>query len=143
LYPPSLNIMRNFLDRAAVSFAAGAFGALVNSVAVWAAGQYGLTARIGVAIAPALTAGWLYPRLVWGGLWGFLFLLPLRGSWWLRGLIVSLAPSAFQLLWVFPHETAHGLFGLRLGAPTPLFVLAANAVWGLAAAGLLRATGRA
>ena len=74
--------MRQFLDRAAVSFAAGAFGALINSPGVWAAGAYGLTASIGVAIAPALTAGWLYPRLVWGGLWGFLFLLPLRGSWY-------------------------------------------------------------
>ena len=135
--------MRHFLDRAAVSFAAGAFGALVNSVAVWAAGAYGLTARLGVAVAPALTASWLYPRLVWGGLWGFLFLLPLRGSWWLRGLVVSLAPSAFQLLWVFPQMTAHGLFGLRLGALTPAVVLAANAVWGLAAAWLLRMTGRA
>ena len=135
--------MRQFLDRAAVNFAAGAFGGLVNSVAVWTAGAYGLTARLGVAIAPALTAGWLYPRLVWGGLWGFLFLLPLRGSWWLRGLVVSLAPSAFQLLWVFPQMTAHGLFGLRLGVLTPAFVLAANAVWGLAAAWLLRMTGRA
>ena len=135
--------MRQFLDRAAVSFAAGAFGGLVSSVAVWAAGVYHLTARLGVAIAPALTASWLYPRLVWGGLWGFLFLVPLRGSWWLRGLLVSLAPSAFQLLWTFPHETGHGLFGLRLGALTPVVVLAANAVWGLAAAWLLRATGRA
>ena len=135
--------MRQFLDRAAVSFAAGAFGALINSLAVWAAGAYGLTARIGVAIAPALTAGWLYPRLVWGGLWGFLFLLPLRGSWWLRGLSVSLAPSAFALLYVLPQLTGHGLFGLRLGALTPAVVLAANAVWGLAAAWLLRATGRA
>jgi hypothetical protein len=135
--------MRHFLDRAAVSFAAGAFGALVNSLVVWAAGQYGLTARIGVAIAPALTAGWLYPRLVWGGLWGFLFLLPLRGSWWLRGLVVSLAPSAFALLYVLPYLTGHGPFGLRQGALTPAVVLVANAVWGLAAAWLLRMTGRA
>jgi hypothetical protein len=135
--------MRNFLDRAAVSFAAGAFGASVNSVAVWAAGHYGLMARLGVAIAPSLTAGWLYPRLVWGGLWGFLFLLPLRGSWWLRGLIVSLAPSAFQLLYVFPQMTGQGLLGLRLGALTPVLVLVFNAVWGLAAACLLRATDRA
>ncbi len=135
--------MRQFLDRAAMSFAAGAFGALVNSVAVWAAGAYQLTARLGVGIAPALTANWLYPRIVWGGLWGFLFLLPLQGRWWLRGLVVSLAPSAFQLLWVFPHEAGEGVLGLRLGALTPAFVLASNAVWGLAAAWLLRMTGRA
>jgi hypothetical protein len=29
-----------------------------------------------------------YPRIVWGGLWGFLFMLPMgRGHWWLRGIL--------------------------------------------------------
>jgi hypothetical protein len=85
-----------------------------------------------------------YPRIVWGGLWGFLFLLPMvRGHWWLRGIILSLAPSAFQLLYVFPRETGEGFFGLGLGVLTPVFVLAANAIWGLSAAWLLRTTGRA
>jgi hypothetical protein len=70
-------------------------------------------------------------------------MLPLHGRWWLRGIILSLAPSAFQLLYVFPHEAGEGMLGLRLGALTPVFVLAINAVWGLAAAWLLRMTGRA
>jgi hypothetical protein len=136
--------MRQFLDRASMSFAAGAFGALVNSLAVWAAGAYHLTARLGIDIAPGLTSNWLYPRIVWGGLWGFLFMLPfVRGHWWLRGIIFSLAPSAFQLLYVFPRQTGQGLLGLSLGALTPVFVLAANAIWGLSAAWLLRTTGRA
>jgi hypothetical protein len=136
--------MRQLLDRASVSFAAGAFGALVNSVAIWAAGAYHLTARLGIGIAPGLTPNWLYPRIVWGGLSGFLFMLPLvRGHWWLRGIILSLAPSAFQLLYVFPRETGEGFFGLGLGVLTPVFVLAANAIWGLSAAWLLRTTGRA
>jgi hypothetical protein len=136
--------MRQFLDRASMSFAAGAFGALINSLAVWAAGEYHLTARLDIAIAPALTPDWLYPRIVWGGLWGFLFMLPVvRGQWWMRGIILSLLPSAFQLLYVFPHETGRGWFGLSLGALTPAFVLAVNAIWGLSAAWLLRMTGRA
>lgn len=136
--------MRGLLDRAATSFAAGAAGGLLLAVALWAAGTSHLTSRLGVALAPTLAPAWLYSRVVWGGLWGFLFMLPLvRGSWWLRGIVLSLAPSAFQLLWVFPHETRAGLLGLGLGAATPLVVLAANAVWGLGAAGLLRAIGRA
>ena len=135
--------MGHFIDRASMTFAAGAFGALINSLAVWAAGAYRLSARLGVGIAPALTADWLYPRIVWGGLWGFLFMLPLPPRrWWLRGIVLSLAPSAFQLLYYFPHETGHGLLGRGLGTLTPVFVLAASAIWGLAAAWLLRTTGR-
>ena len=77
--------MRQFLDRASMSFAAGAFGSLIASLAVWAAGAYHLTARLGIDIAPSLTPNWLYPRIVWGRAWGFLFMLPLiRGRWWLR-----------------------------------------------------------
>jgi hypothetical protein len=63
-----------------------------------------------------------------------------RGHWW---LVLSLAPSAFPLLYVFPRETGQGFFGLRLGALTPVFAVAANAIWGLSAAWLLRMTGRA
>jgi len=71
-------------------------------------------------------------------------MLPLvRDAWWLRGIILSLVPSAFQLLCMFPRETGHGYFGLGLGTLTPVFVLAANALWGLSAAWLLRMTGRA
>ena len=70
-------------------------------------------------------------------------MLPMvRGRWWLRGIMLSLAPSAFQLLYVFPRETGAGLLGLGLGALTPVFVLAANTIWGLSAAWLLRTTGR-
>src|SRR5512134_3471920 len=136
--------MRQLLDPASMSFAAGAFGALVNSVAIWAAGAYHLTARLGIGIAPGLTPNWLYPRIVWGGLWSFLFMLPIvRGHWWLRGIVLSLAPSAFQMLYMFPRETGEGFFGLGLGALTPVFVLAANVIWGLSAAWLMRMTGRA
>lgn len=137
--------MRQFLDRASMSFAAGAFGALVSSVALWFAGTYHLTARLGIGIAaPSLTPSWLNPRIVAGGLWGFLFLLPfVNGQWWLRGLILSLAPSAYQLLYVYPREAGQGYFGLDLGMLTPVYIIGANALWGLSAAWLLRTTGRA
>jgi hypothetical protein len=136
--------MRQLLDRAAVSWAAGALGGFATAVALWAAGAWHLTGHLGVSFAPSLTPAWLYSRIVWGGLWGFLFMLPIaRGRWWVRGIILSLAPSAVQLLWVFPHETRAGMLGLGLGMATPVVVLAANAVWGLTAAWLLRMLGRA
>jgi hypothetical protein len=123
------------------AFAAGCFGGLLNSLAVWIFGAAGITAALGVAIAPELTPPWLYPRIVWGGLWGFLFLLPVpKASWAVRGLVFSLGPSLVMLLIVFPVKTAAGIWGLGLGALTPVLVLLFNAVWGLSAAWLYRMT---
>ncbi len=118
-------------------------GALANSVALWAAGTSGLTEALGVRIAPSFSAAWLYPRIAWGGLWGLLFLLPLASQRWVaQGLALSLFPSLFQLFVVFPYRTSAGVLGTGLGHLTPVLVIAANAVWGLAAAAWLRATGR-
>jgi hypothetical protein len=113
-------------------FGSGCFGALINSLCVWLFGSLGLTSALGVQIAPKLTAGWLYPRILWGGLWGFLFLLPLlRSSVLLRGLLISLGPTLAQLLYFFPEKEGYGLFGLSLGTWTPAFVFFFNAVWGI------------
>jgi hypothetical protein len=76
-----------------IFFAAGCVGALVNSISIWLLGDQGITARLGIAIAPSLSPSWLYPRIVWGGLWGLLFILPLLPSRpLLKGLLISLAP---------------------------------------------------
>jgi len=123
--------------------AAGAVGALANSVALWAAGTSGLTHALGVRIAPALSPEWLYPRIVWGGLWGLLFLLPLASQRWVaQGLALSLFPTLVQLFVIFPYRAGADVLGTKLGTLTPLVVLGANAVWGLAASAWLRATGR-
>ena len=128
------------LKQLSVAFAAGGFGGLLNSLTVWVFGALGITAMLGVSIAPPLTHAWLYPRIVWGGLWGLLFLLPyLRRSWQLRGLLFSLAPTAAQLFIVFPFQTQKGYAGLELGALAPLFVVFFNLIWGLAASAWIRA----
>jgi hypothetical protein len=113
-------------------FSAGCFGGLVKSLTLWFLGAYGVTADLGIKIAPDLTAEWLYGALVWGGLWGFLFALPVpRGTDLLRGLLFSLGPSVFQLLVVFPHIAHKGLLGFRMGLLTPALVLFLNALWGI------------
>lgn len=122
------------IRRTSIAFAAGAVGALANSAAAIAAGRTGLTALLGVRLAPEFSPPWLYQRLVWGGLWGLLLLLPLlKGSPTVRGLLVSLAPTAVALFVVFPSRGG-GMAGLELGLLTPLVALALNAVWGVAAA---------
>tara|TARA_R110001592_G_scaffold66438_14_gene204059 strand:- start:5901 stop:6290 length:390 start_codon:yes stop_codon:yes gene_type:complete len=117
-----------------IYFAAGSIGALANSVALWWLGYYGFTARFNISIAPHFDPAWLYPRIVWGGLWGLLFILPMLQSRLLfKGLLISLAPTAVQLLLIFP-QAGKGLGGTELGIYTPILVLLVNGVWGLAAA---------
>jgi hypothetical protein len=119
----------------AVCFTAGALGGLFNSLAIWLAGSWQLTAMAGVNLSPDLTPGWLYPRLVWGGLWGLAYYFTVgrprsRKQWVRKGLWVSLLPTAVQLFFVFPNYTSHGMLGFGLGNLTPLFVLLFNFVWG-------------
>jgi hypothetical protein len=131
--------MRNLSKNISMVFAAGCLGGLVNSLAVWAFGDLGINAALGVRIAPALTPQWLYPRIIWGGIWGLLFLLPLMRSRILsRGIIFSLGPTLVQLLVVFPLKAGKGYMGLDLGTLTPLLVFIFNAIWGIATAIWLR-----
>jgi hypothetical protein len=135
--------MRNLSKNISMVFAAGCLGGLVNSFAVWAFGDLGINAALGVRIAPALTPQWLYPRIIWGGIWGLLFLLPLMRSRILsRGIIFSLGPTLVQLFVVFPLKAGRGYMGLDLGTLTPLLVFIFNAIWGIATAIWLRWAGR-
>jgi len=133
--------MGNLARKSSMMFGAGCLGGLVNSLVVWIFGWYGITAAFGVKIAPQLSAPWLYPRIVWGGIWGLLFLLPLmKKSIFLRGLIFSLGPTLVQLFIVFPMKASKGVMGFDLGSLTPLAVVVFNAVWGVTAAIWLRWT---
>ena len=115
---------------------------LVNSLAVWGFGVLGITPAWGVRIAPAWSAAWLYPRIVWGGIWAALFLLPILGRRSIaRGLLFSMGPTLVQLFIVFPLKAHKGVAGLDLGMWTPAFIVFFNAAWGLAAAAWLRLLG--
>jgi hypothetical protein len=127
----AMNLMTRNLS---LVFMAGCWGALWNSLAVWLFGLLGIAAALGVHLAPPLTPAFLYPRLVWGGLWGLLFLVPLgRWSFPARGLLFSLAPTLVQLFLVFPVVAQKGVLGLQLGYLTPCLVVFYNAVWGYVA----------
>lgn len=118
-----------------IFFAAGCLGGLANSIAVWLFGYFGITSSLGVSIAPSFTPAWLYPRIVWGGIWGLIFILPmLQSKLLLKGAILSLFPTAVQLFVVFPFKAHKGMAGIDLGLYTPLFVLFYNWVWGFIAA---------
>jgi len=128
-----------WLRRISLYFSAGCLGGLAGSMVVWLFGAYRINAILHVAIHPRLTPAWLYPRIVWGGLWGLLFLLPLvKSRFVLRGLILSLGPTLTQLFYIFPTVQNQGLMGMKLGTLTPATVILFNAVWGVTAALWLR-----
>jgi hypothetical protein len=130
------------LKKVSLAFSAGVVGALINSLAVWLFGALKLHNLLHVGIAPVLSAQWLYPRLVWGGMWGLLFATPLlRKQGWSRGLWLSLAPTCAQLLYFFPYQAHKGFLGFELGLLTPVVVIAFNALWGMAVVAWLRVTG--
>ena len=113
------------------AYTGGAIGALVDSFNIWVLGKAGITSLLGIGLQPEFTAPWLYPRLVWGGIWGLLFLLPvLRGRLYLRGMLFSLAPSAMVLFMMFP-SMGKGILGLEFGTLTPALVVILNFVWGI------------
>jgi hypothetical protein len=134
--------MISILKKISLCFSAGALGGLVNGLAVWLFGALGIAAALGVHIAPDLTPPFLYSKITWGGIWGALLLLPLAETRpWLKGIIISIAPTLVQLLIVFPLKMDAGMLGLGLGALTPLLVVLYNALWGIAAVYWYRATG--
>ena len=134
--------MDNSQKRLSELFTAGALGGLINGLAVWLFGAIGITGALGVNIAPQMSPPFLYPRMVWGGIWGLAFLLPfLKNSLYLKGLILSLGPTLVQLFVVFPFKAQKGAMGMDLGVLTPLFVIFFNAVWGIVAAYWLKLTG--
>lgn len=115
-----------------ICFAAGCLGGLLNSLTVWIVGDLGIAKSLDVSITPALTPSWLYPRIVWGGIWGFVFLLPImKSKVFVRGTLISLLPTLVQLFLIFPYKANKGIAGLELGLLTPVFVLVYNWVWGV------------
>jgi hypothetical protein len=72
--------------------------------------------------------------MVWGGIWAFLFLLPLRKlSYYSRGVCYSLPQTLIALFVMFPQMN-RGMLGLKLGYSTPLLILFFGVVWGITTA---------
>ncbi len=137
--------MQWLMRKLSLMFAAGAFGVVANSLVAWGCDVSGLASLGGLGIAPTITPAGLYPRIVWGGIWGLAFFLPLpfpKSKWLIRGALLSLAPTAAQLVGILPANTQPGALGLDAGRLTPLLVAAFNVVWGMAAAGWLRSKHR-
>ena len=125
--------MNQLIRKISGAFTGGALGALIDSINIWVLSHVGITTLLGIGLKPKFTMVWLYPRLVWGGIWALLLIMPfLTRRTVIRGMIFSLVPSAMMLFVVFPGM-GKGMYGLKFGALTPLLVIGLNFIYGIVA----------
>jgi hypothetical protein len=126
--------MRITFKKLSLIFAAGAFGGLLKGLTAWLCGAWGINALLGSQFAPMLTPLWVYQHMVWGGLWAFLFLLPLKKLAYVSlGIIYSLPQTLIALVILMP-KMGKGPLGLQMGFMTPVLILFFGFVWGIATA---------
>lgn len=128
----------SLISRAALYYAAASAGGLAVALTAWSFGNIGVADALGVGIKPALQLPWLYKMIVWGGLWGLIFLLPIRlGPLWIKALVLTIAPVLVALL-VFTPLRGGALLALDKGIVAPFYIYAINIPWGLVTAYLGR-----
>ncbi len=111
-----------------LGFGAGAFGAVVLSLVYFALGRIGVPEMLGLPVAAPKLPEALYRAIVWGGIWGLLFVTPvLNRLWWFKGIVIGLLATAALAFYFAP--------GLRAGPPLGIVYAAAlnGLVWGIAA----------
>lgn len=122
-----MKIVRNLSG----AFTGGALGALLDSFNIWFMGMVGISDLLGISMKPQFTAPWAYKRMIWGGIWMLLLLIPVwRNKTILRGMVFSLAPSAMMLFVVLP-SMGKGMLGLGFGALMPVVVIVLNFIYGI------------
>ena len=121
------------IKKISAAFTGGAIGGFVDSFNIWFMGKIGISELIGLTMKPEFSTPWLYQRIVWGGIWMLLLLLPfLRKNVLQRGCLFSLLPSAMMLFIILPGM-GKGMLGLGFGMVTPVVVIGLNCIYGMVA----------
>ncbi len=115
-------------------FTAGCIGGLATALVIWFFGNKGITELFAVNLVPKMNTSFLYSKIIWGGLWGLVFIIVAKPDlFFYKAALLSLAPTVVQLFYVFPKQD-QGPAGLKLGTLTPLMVLFFNLVWAITTA---------
>lgn len=134
----------------AVVFTAGAIGGFITAVVATIFTASGIVAATGSGLELPTHSIWFvdpptnYRLIVWGGLFGLLFLFPFVKNmvWWHWGIVVSLAAGISPLVIVFPLKFGSAMFlGLALGWPTIPWVLFFNFFYGIPTAYIIHRVG--
>lgn len=132
-----LSQVRFFAGFLSCAFAAGAVGGVVNFLLPVAFRYAHIFSLTGVNIAPGFEKAELYHKIVWGGIWGLLFMFPLVRFVRYRlaaAAVYGLFPSLCMIFVVFPLQLHAGIGGIELGVLMPVYVLFFNTVgWSIPA----------
>lgn len=131
-----------FLRTPALLYASGTLGAFVASFLLIFLSSSQLLNAVGITLAPSFTLAYLAPKLVWGGLWGFLFLVPIPFRFSIFGIFfMALLPAFFQLFVVYPQWEHAGWLGIRHGWAMPFLTYFYWLVWAFFTSLSMRFTG--
>jgi len=131
--------MNVFFQRCGLLLAAGIIGGAAVTVIDALIGTIHVPTDYGVDFAPISNVIPLYTNLIWGALFGLLFLIPLLDKQEIiKGVLISFLPSLFQLFILFPIMGNTGFLALEKGSLMPFYVIALNVVWGATAGAFLK-----
>jgi hypothetical protein len=111
-----------------LGFGAGAFGAVILALASAALNALNVQALLGLPPPPRPDSylPLFYRTVVWGGIWGVLFAVPLLNRlWWLKGIIIGVLATFAILFYFNPAITTPPM---RLA-----YVVVLNSIWGIGA----------
>lgn len=133
--------MKHTLKKLGLTFAGGCLGGITATALNIALGLINFPSSVGVSYSQEANVGNLYAGILIGGIWGFIFLIPvLNNMWYLKGIILSLIPTLVQLMVVLPLEGGAKFFNIDVQSLTPVYILSLNIVWGMITAGFLEYT---
>ncbi|MEM1281961.1 MAG: hypothetical protein AAGG81_00250 [Chlamydiota bacterium] len=126
--------MNKTLRTLGLYFAAGCLGGVAMNLVNIFLNLVNIPLAIGVDLTADYSLTALYSDLFWGGIWGFLFIIPfLKDLYLLKGVILSLIPTFTQLVIVLPFFKGASILGLEFGTMMPVYVMMLNIIWGLVA----------
>jgi hypothetical protein len=118
-----------------LGFGAGAFGAVILALAGAALNALNVQALLGLPPPPTPDSylPLLYRAVVWGGIWGVLFAVPvLNRLWWLKGIIIGVLATLAILFYFNPAVITPPIrFAYALFLNAVVWGIAAGAWWAL------------
>ena len=113
-------------------YGAGSLGALLACALFWLIQFLGLGQIINMPTFPIFSEAWLYPKIIWGGLFSLCFLLPfMKTNASVKYLVFALLISLVELFVPLPFSLYKGVVGLNTGMYTFAYILIFNLAWAL------------